>query len=131
MAATSPTFERFITAIHQCALTALAAEGAPAGREVAILLVDDSQIAAYHERFLGIPGPTDVLSWESDETLGDVMVSCDTARSQAEALGHSWEREVCVLAVHGVLHLLGWDDLTPIDQHAMQARVDEIVNACL
>ena len=65
----------------------------------------------------------------ADHSLGDVMVSCETARVQAEELGHGWEREVCVLAVHGALHLLGWDDLAPGAQEAMQARVDEIVDA--
>lgn len=124
-------YEQFEAAVHRCVLSALHLENAPEEREVTVLLVDDSQICDYHDRFLGIATPTDVLSWESDEGLGDVMVSCETAYSQARTLGHSWEHEVCVLAVHGVLHLLGWDDRTREDQQAMQARVDQIVDSCL
>jgi probable rRNA maturation factor len=103
---------------------------------VAVLLATDPEIAEAHQRFLGLAGPTDVMSWQSGEPvaapgafLGDVMVSCHTALRQAEELGHRWDREVCVLAVHGVLHLLGWDDQTPQDRACMQARVDAIVDA--
>lgn len=127
----SPCYQQFEAAVHRCVLSALHLEKAPKEREVALLLVDDRQISDYHDRFLGIATPTDVLSWESDEGLGDVMVSCETAYTQARTLGHSWEREVCVLAVHGVLHLLGWDDQTHEDQQAMQERVDRIVDTCL
>jgi probable rRNA maturation factor len=103
-------------------------EDAPPGSEVVVVLCDDEEIAAYHERYMGLPGPTDVLSWPSDISLGDVMVSCETAGRQAKMLGHSWEREVCVLAVHGTLHLLGWDDHGADEQAAMQARVDFVVD---
>ncbi len=126
-----PGYGRFSPLVLAAVRAALAVESAPTGREVAVVLCDDEEIAAYHERFMGLSGPTDVLSWPSDVALGDVMVSCETALRQAGELGHSWEREVCVLAVHGTLHLLGWDDHGAEEQAAMQARVDEIVDAAL
>ncbi len=128
----APRFSRLRSLVRRRVAAALAAEGAPTGSEVNVLLVGDQEIAEYHERFMGISGPTDVLSWPSGfegPEMGDVMVSCETAERQAAELGHSWEREVCVLAVHGTLHLMGWDDRTPEERDAMQARVDEIVDS--
>ena len=131
----APEYERFLPAVEAAVSAALGAEGAPGGSEVAVVLTGDEEIAEYHERFMAIPGPTDVISWPSgagwslpEPFLGDVMVSCEIARRQADSLGHSWEREVAVLAVHGTLHLLGWDDATPEEQAAMQSRVDAIVD---
>lgn len=126
-----PSYDRFGVSVTRCVESALREENAPFGSQVAIALCDDAEIAAYHERFMRIPGPTDVISWPADAPLGDVMVSCETARRQAAEYGNSWQREVCVLAVHGTLHLLGWDDHSPADRQAMQVRVDSIVDGCL
>ncbi len=125
-----PSFDRFGASVTRCVESALGEENAPFGSEVAIVLCDDAEIAVFHERFMHITGPTDVISWPADDPLGDVMVSCETARRQAAVYGNSWEREVCVLAVHGTLHLLGWDDHSPAERHAMQVRVDSIVGRC-
>lgn len=128
--ALDPDDARFREPVRRAVEAALAAEGARPGWRVAVLLVDDDEIAEHHARFMGRPEPTDVLSWRTtDAPLGDVMISCETARRQAEELGHSWEREVLVLAVHGALHLLGWDDLAPGARERMQRRVDELVGA--
>jgi probable rRNA maturation factor len=126
-----PSFERFGASVTRCVESALRGENAQFGSALAVVLCDDAEIADYHERFMRVPGPTDVISWPADAPLGDVMVSCETARRQAATYGNSWEREVCVLAVHGTLHLLGWDDLSPTERHAMQVRVDSIVDGCL
>ena len=81
---------------------------------------------------------TDVLTFEamdegvnllSGKNLGDVFLSLDKARSQAVEYGHSFEREVCFLAVHGFLHLLGYDHQIPEDELVMNARQEEILNA--
>lgn len=124
--------------VERAVVAALQEEVAPEGAEVSVVLTTDEEIADYHQRFMGIPGPTDVISWPADvydptgeQYLGDVMVSCETGCAQAAELGHSWEREVCVLAVHGTLHLLGWDDQTECDRQAMQTRVDELVTQAL
>lgn len=127
-------WESFVESTRYAVCCALRMEQVPDGATLAVVLTSDDSIAEYHDRFMAISGPTDVLSWphgpgEDDGALGDIMVSCETARRQAEELGHSWEREVQVLAVHGTLHLLGWDDLSEPERVRMQARVDEIVEA--
>lgn len=125
-----PRFAEHVGPVTHAVRRALVEEAAPTGSQVAVVLCDDEEIAEYHQRFMDIPGPTDVMSWPSDSpSLGDVLVSVETAARQAAVLGHSLGREVRVLAVHGVLHLLGWDDRTPEDQGAMQARVDDLVAA--
>lgn len=128
-------YDPFVAPVGRAVEATLLAEGAPPGVEVAVVLTSDEDMAEYHVRFMGVAGPTDVLSWPSGEDLnqpepflGDVMVSCDSAAAQARSLRHSVEREVCVLAVHGALHLLGWDDQTAQAQVAMQQRVDGIVD---
>ena len=101
------------------ALANLGDELGAAEREMTLVLVDDAAIAQLHERYLGEPGPTDVLSFplhEPDDigmpqvqALGDVIVSLDTAAVQARRHGHAAWREVAVLAAHGLVHLLGFD----------------------
>lgn len=89
---------------------------------VSVALVDDETIAELHDRFLGIPGPTDVLSFplpsdpefDSEEGVaaveGEVVVSTDTAFRTAQTLDIDPLAEVCLYALHGLLHLLGFDD---------------------
>ncbi|MEJ5252749.1 MAG: rRNA maturation RNase YbeY [Chthonomonadetes bacterium] len=94
---------------------------------VSIVLTDDEQIRVLNRTYRGKDEPTDVLSFSlreisSDETaidlaqldeeppLGEVYISVPTARRQAEAGGRTLEEEVTFLAVHGVLHLLGYED---------------------
>ena len=84
--------------------------------EVHLVLTDDKTIRELNQRFRDIDKATDVLSFpDGDELpsgrrfLGEVVISLDSARQQAEALGHSEVRELCELALHGTLHLLGYD----------------------
>lgn len=90
--------------------------------ELSVLLVDADAMALLHERWLGEPGPTDVLSFEMDELrptpddaepepglLGDVVLCPQVARTQAAAAGHPVAAELSLLTVHGILHLLGFD----------------------
>lgn len=91
--------------------------------EVSLALVDDEAMRELNRQYRGIDAPTDVLSFSQDEgpgpvpggtrLLGDVVVSVDTAARQAKAAGHSLDTEACHLVIHGVLHLLGYDDVTP------------------
>lgn len=101
------------------ALASLGDELGAAEREMTLVLIDDTAMAELHERHLGDPGPTDVLSFplhEPDDiavpqvhALGDVIVSLDTAAVQARQRGHAPWQEVAVLAAHGLMHLLGFD----------------------
>lgn len=84
--------------------------------EVHLLLTDDRRIRELNRRFLGLDRKTDVLSFPDGDQLpsgrhflGEIMISLDTARRQAEEIGHGEVRELCELALHGALHLLGYD----------------------
>lgn len=96
--------------------------------EIGLWICSDDEIADLHLRFMNIPGPTDVLSFAGDYPyLGDVAVSYETACRQANEMGHPVLREIAYLALHGFLHLVGYDDLTDDDQRCMLARQDELI----
>ncbi len=107
---------RFAASAHGC------------GGEVGIWICNDDEIADLHLRYMDIPGPTDVISFPGDAPyLGDIAVSYETAGAQAAEVGHSTQREIAYLALHGLLHLLGHDDLTPDDRERMIARQDQLI----
>jgi len=134
-------------AVQRAALSALAIEGA-AGRGVSIVLTDDETIHAYNREYRDVDRATDVLSFpmmeydtpggfdEGDEILsipddflGDIMISVPRAAEQGAALGHSTERELMFLTVHGVLHLLGFDHMRPEDETVMLEHQRRIMSA--
>lgn len=89
-----------------------------ADAELSILLAGDREIHDLNLRYRGKDKPTDVLSFPQDDDeplegspriLGDVAISVETAERQAEAKGHTFERELTILLIHGVLHLIGYD----------------------
>ena len=94
----------------------------PAGTaaNLAVCLVSDSRMREFNRRFRGRDVPTDVLSFPTGEGppsgderyLGDIMISVPAARRQARAAEHSLARELKILALHGYLHLLGYDHET-------------------
>jgi len=94
-----------------------AAEVVLPGRRVVVALVDDAEIAALHERFLGIRGATDVLSFEQ----GEIVVSGETARREAEARGLRPREELLLYVVHGALHLAGYRDSTAAERARMRS----------
>ena len=97
--------------------------------EVGVWICSDDDIADLHVRYMDVPGPTDVLSFNGDEPyLGDIAVSYDTAAVQARDAGHSVQREIAYLTLHGLLHLLGYDDLAPPGRERMFARQDAIID---
>jgi probable rRNA maturation factor len=102
--------------------------------EVSVWVNSDAEIADLHQRYMGIEGPTDVMSFPAaDEPLregylGDIAVSYETATRQAEEAGHTPEREIAYLALHGLLHLLGYDDLSPEERSRMLARQDALLH---
>lgn len=118
---------------------ALEAEGA-AGRSVTILLTDDTDLQDFNRRFRGMDRPTDVLSFpltpsgdppqlpEEQGTLGDIAISIPTAMAQARAADHGLQAEVEHLAVHGLLHLLGYDDATEPEAATMRERERRILS---
>jgi probable rRNA maturation factor len=119
--------------LERLARFALAAEGVTGPLAVGLVVTDDATIQALHAWHMGIDEPTDVLTFalgddstfvsgETAPLLGEVVVSFETAAAQAAEYGHSPAREVCFLAVHGLLHLLGYDDATEAERAAMLAR---------
>ncbi|AHE96546.1 hypothetical protein THERU_07520 [Thermocrinis ruber] len=83
--------------------------------ELSIALVSDAQIKRLNKLYRNKDKPTDVLSFPIGEKvedwliLGDIVISVDTAKRQAQELGHSLEEEIKRLLVHGLVHLLGYD----------------------
>lgn len=125
--------------------TAASHEGIEAG-EVVVSLVDDERIRELNRDYRDKDALTDVLSFaiqESDEEepmilfeedddvpvepLGDIIISIPTAVRQAKEYGHSLERELAFLAVHGFLHLVGYDHLTEEDEKEMFGRQETIL----
>lgn len=105
---------------------------------VSIRLVDDETMSDLHERSMGISGPTDVLTFdlsenETDTTApkieGDVVISIDTARREAQARNHPLVHELMLYAIHATLHLLGFDDHSEIDATRMHTEEDAIMVA--
>ncbi len=103
--------------------------------EVSVWVNTDAEIADLHQRYMGIEGPTDVMSFPAADApvhegyLGDIAVSHETAARQAEEAGHTPDREIAYLALHGLLHLLGYDDLSPEERSRMLARQDALLEA--
>ena len=113
------------SAVELAANAALKHENAES-RFLSVVLTTDENIHEYNREYRSVDRPTDVLSFPADEGddllappdgfLGDIMISIPRAREQAKALGHSTEREILFLTVHGVLHLLGYDHMRPEDE---------------
>lgn len=99
-------------ALEDAVRRVLHAESVPAA-EVSLALVGDAQIAQLNADYLGHEGPTDVISFplhlEGDPPLGDIYIGVDQARRQAAELGVPLAEELLRLAVHGTLHVLGYD----------------------
>lgn len=118
--------------------------------DVCIIITDDENIHELNREHREVDRPTDVLSFpmmelvpgekmvvnplELDESgavmLGDIVISIDRAKAQAEEYGHSEERELCFLTVHGMLHLLGYDhELGEEEEKLHFSRQEEILEA--
>jgi probable rRNA maturation factor len=85
------------------------------GARFCALLTSDAELRRLNREFRGKDEPTDVLSFPNaapDGGLGDIAISAERARAQATECGHAVETEICVLLLHGVLHLLGYDHET-------------------
>lgn len=108
--------------------------------EVSIVLTDNESIRDLNNEYRGIDSPTDVLSFplldgsleELDQSdfispLGDIVISMEKVISQAQDYGHSPERELGFLIVHGMLHLLGYDHIEPEDERTMRDMEEKIL----
>ena len=120
-------------------------EGLLGETEVSVTFMFDHEIQKINNEYRGIDAPTDVISFALEEmsegeiaivaekgmpiVLGDILISVDTARRQAEEYGHDLNREIGFLALHGFLHLLGYDHLNHADETKMFTRQKEILDS--
>lgn len=114
------------------------------GTELSVTFVTNEAIHEINKEYRHKDAPTDVISFALEELgegetaiiaegmpriLGDVIISIDRTREQAEEFGHSFERELGFLAVHGLLHVLGYDHMVPEDEKIMFGKQDEILES--
>lgn len=112
--------------------------------ELAISLVDETEMERLHLQWMDLPDPTDVLSFPMDElvpgtaespveqgTLGDIVLCPAVAAAQAETAGHTLADELCLLTTHGVLHLLGYDHHDAAERTEMFALQSQLLTAYL
>ena len=107
--------------------------GVPGG-EVSLLFSSDDELRRLNRTFRGIDSATDVLSFPAPEgvdgQIGDIAVSVDFARRHAERRGVPIHEEAALLALHGALHLMGYDDGTEEQRDDMVRRMNEVAEAC-
>jgi probable rRNA maturation factor len=100
--------------------------------EINIIFLNSEQMTAFNKQFRQKDTTTDVLTFPSDEeeieSLGDVLINVDKVKEQAAEYGHSEDREVAFLAVHGYLHILGYDHHNEEDEQKMIEKQNSILN---
>ena len=113
----------------------------PPKTEVSLVLSSDEYIHTLNREYRGIDSSTDVLSFALNEgeepvvmngpeevLLGDIVISMETATRQAMEYGHSLERELAYLAVHGILHLLGYDHMADEEKRNMRLEEEHVLS---
>lgn len=126
--------------IRKACIATLTEEKFPYNAEVEVILTDDENIRELNRKFRNIDSSTDVLSFplvsdgeydENPETgmkmLGDIVISVEHAYAQAELYGHGIEREISFLAVHSMLHLLGYDHVDSKLEESIMREKQEII----
>lgn len=108
--------------------------------ELSCILVNDQKIHEINHQYRNIDRATDVISFALEDSeqyymtgmprsIGDIFISIDRAKIQAEEYGHSLKREMCFLFTHGLLHLLGFDHMNEEDETKMIAMQKSILEA--
>ena len=106
--------------------------------EFNIIIVDNEKIHEINKEYRNVDRETDVISFAMEDEmdveytdfrlLGDIYISIDKVISQANEYGHSCLREICFLATHGILHLLGYDHMEPDDEKEMFALQNKLLD---
>jgi probable rRNA maturation factor len=129
--------------VRRIVQTVLKAEGVTPPYEVSLVFTDSETVQRLNQDYRGVDEPTDVLAFymiplgEADSSfalppdgitrLGEVIISYPQAVKQATEQGHSIEKELALLIIHGILHLLGYDHEEPDDEAEMRARERELL----
>jgi probable rRNA maturation factor len=132
-------------AMRKLAESVLEAEGCPPDSEVSLILVDGTEMASYNQRFLKRPGTTDVISLPIEELtpgrpptavpagpppmLGDVILDPSHIKAGVQDRGVDFDDELALLVVHGLLHLLGYDQDEESAAEAMETRERQLLEA--
>jgi len=95
--------------------------------ELGIVLVDDDGIAKLNAQYHDTQGPTDVLSFDYGEGLGELIISVDHVITQARRFHSTPSRELVLYVVHGILHLHGYNDLAVRDRRRMRAAEGRLI----
>ncbi|AHZ16662.1 rRNA maturation RNase YbeY [Bacillus velezensis] len=118
-------------------------EGVQDQAEVSVTIVTNEEIREINRDYRGKDTPTDVISFALEEegedeveivgadmplVLGDIIISADRTKEQAEEYGHSFMRELGFLAVHGFLHLLGYDHMTKEEEEEMFSKQKDLLD---
>ena len=134
--------EEIMAAVEKVAYETLVYDEFDTECEVSLSFVSDEEIQEINKNFRDMDKATDVLSfpqidYDVDEVvmtnekgeivLGDIIISVDTAKRQAEEYGHSLKREICFLTVHSMLHLLGYDHMTEEEEAEMFGKQKDIL----
>jgi probable rRNA maturation factor len=91
--------------------------------EINVIFVSDARIAAIHRQYMSVEGPTDVITFGH----GEIVISVETAERQAKTFASSFEHELRLYCVHGLLHLAGFDDLTDVEFKRMAELQERIL----
>ncbi|PEC84519.1 rRNA maturation RNase YbeY [Bacillus cereus] len=136
--------EEYVNLIREILGKAAQMEEIEDGAELSVTFVDNERIREINRDYRDKDQPTDVISFAMEEMgegemeivgvemprmLGDLIISIPRAKKQAEEYGHSFDRELGFLALHGFLHLLGYDHMTEEDEKEMFGRQKEILDA--
>jgi len=134
---TAVPVSREIRGVIKSTINAVVIELAPGKSfEVSVVIVNNNEIRELNLLHRNMDKPTDVLSFpmiedfddEDENILGDIVISMDQAKIQAENYGHLLEREIGFLTVHSMLHLFGYDHETPQDEAEMFELQEKILN---
>jgi len=125
----------------------LKSERVPSPYEVSLVFTDSETVKQLNRDYRGVDEPTDVLAFymlpqkgtdssfvlppDGVTRLGEVIISYPQALAQANEQGHSLERELALLVIHGILHLLGYDHEELEEEHKMREREKELLDKCL
>lgn len=125
--------------IHSVLAKGAELQQVPADAELSVLICDNDEIHELNRTYRGVDAPTDVLSFalnegegsdpEEEKMLGDIVINLDRAVAQAEEYGHSREREMAYLSVHGFLHILGYDHYEEEEKQEMRRAEEKILGA--
>ena len=130
-------FRGYKTAIRRVVDAVLEEEGFEESAEVSVTLVSPEEIQELNRQWRGVDRPTDVLSFPLDEEdyagryipLGDVIVCPSVIDRQSAEFGTTYRQEFCLMVIHSVLHLLGWDHMEENEKKEMFEKQEKILRA--